>query len=204
MNTLAIIPGEEEDSNENILKICNSFDESVYFERIEYQIQEQIENHNANPILKVQKLSKEASDRHILPFILQLLSILCGMMYGHQTYTQSGVDNINAVLFLLVTQPMFHISLASLVVNDSNFLETFPTLVKDHYDRTYTVSAYCSARILIEVGFTCIVVPEINQTLFYNKGLYPEPKEFFTVTAAIMLLGCLAVENGTITYKIYY
>jgi len=41
---------------------------------------------------------------------------------------------------------------------------------------------------------------EINQSLFYNKGLYPEANAFFTMAAAIMLMGNLAVENGTIPY----
>ncbi|KAK2141374.1 hypothetical protein LSH36_1112g00075 [Paralvinella palmiformis] len=233
INTLAIIPGQEKESKEKILKICNSFDDSIYFERIEYQIQEQIKNHNANPILKVQELSKEASDRHkcqvswwvqlqmclwrsqieiirnrifhlkfmyllvrvcILPYILQFLSFVSGMVYGHQTYTQTGMKNINAIIYMLVSQLMFHLSFASLL----NFQETFPTLAKDHYDGKYTVWVYYLASMLLEFSFA-VFTTFVYLTIVYSMtGLYPEANAFFTMAAAIMLMGNLAVENGHI------
>lgn len=228
INALAITPGNEEVCREKIKTICRRYEESTHSRAVK-DANEQLENMAQDTILlKKEKLNEELAQKgkhearwrtqfrmcFWRSFIdvkrnkdriqakcvhLLVLSLLLGAIYWKQPYTLTGSQNIDAAMFMIITQIAYN--LTSVTMAGSSI--SFPGLVKEYHDRQYSVSAFYLAGLLTEIPFSLLVILLYMLTSYWMIGLYPTAGAFLMITAATALMSLNTMAYGHLCASLF-
>ncbi|XP_077978140.1 protein white-like [Glandiceps talaboti] len=205
LNILAIRPGSEEDSRNDIRNICDAFEKSSDFLAAKVCVARasfgmtgyKDSGDNDEPPYKASWFTQlsELLKRNIKsiwrnPMLIKVhfisyvvTALFFGVMYFQQENDQKGVQNIQGCVF----QFIMLLSATTFVKASKIFPEELPLFYKEHGDRTYTVSAYFLARSYIELPLK-IVFPFIEIAIVYWMIGLPKSSAVFLRTSGIAIL----------------
>ena len=123
-----------------------------------------------------------------------LIGFLLGVIFIRLQLNQEGVQDIDGVLFLLITESSF--------ANLYGVLDTFPSRVtiflREHQNRMYSVSNFFFAQTICELP-RFVVFPLIFTTIVYwLSNLNNDPARYVLCCCTIILIANAAVSFGRI------
>jgi ABC-type multidrug transport system permease subunit len=122
-----------------------------------------------------------------------VLGIVFGLIYLRTTLDQRGVQNINGVLFLLITNASF----SNLFGVINTFPAEIPIFLREHNNAMYRVINYYLAKSLVEIP-KYIIFPIIFVAIVYwMSGLDEKAEKFLICCAVIVLVSNCAVSFGS-------
>lgn len=137
--------------------------------------------------------SRSPIETRILAIQTIFIAIMFGLIYLRSKLDQQGVQNINGVLFLLITNSSFSNIFG--VVN--SFPNEIPIFLREHSNAMYRVFYYYFAKSLVELP-KYIVFPLVFTTIVYwMTGLDEKPDKYLICCAVIILVSNAAVSFGS-------
>nr|QNH67900.1 ATP-binding cassette transporter subfamily G-like protein 1 [Brachionus rotundiformis] len=217
IQTLAMIPGKREESEKTISKVCSGFQESVHFStNAQYLLEANRMAENPETRIKLKnRISYKANIfiqfiwllwrsflstiRDKLSFqisIIQtiIIAILLGLIYLRIEYNQAGVQNINGIIFLFLTNTSFSNMFA--VIN--TFPVEIPIFLREHQNGMYMVLPYYLSKIFVDLP-KFILLPFIFITInYWMSNLNNDVGRFFICVGIVILVANAAVAFGSI------
>lgn len=171
IKTLAIMPSNKEESKQKVKEICNEYDSSKY----KQEIMEQIEKINMQQSLNLTSyqsqnnlvykagwftqlkwliwrsflsMSRNPMETRILAIQTFFIALIFGLIYLKIETNQEGVQNINGVLFLLITNSSFSNMFGVL----NSFPAELPIFYRDHQNSMYRTVNYYLSKLITEVS----------------------------------------------------
>jgi ATP-binding cassette, subfamily G (WHITE), eye pigment precursor transporter len=169
INTLAIAPNNKQFCLERVNKICDNFEQSSERQLLSNEIEKnnQIDTNQKSVFKQVQVYKASIVNqlhwviwrnvrsllRNPMALRVQLaqsvfIGLIFGMIYYQVALNQTGIQNINGVMFLLLTQNSF----GSLFVIVNTFTSEMPIFYREHQNGMYRVVTYYLSRILTDVS----------------------------------------------------
>ncbi|XP_059620007.1 protein white [Phlebotomus argentipes] len=212
IQVLAISTCNEEESRENINKICDAFSQDEIAGEIRKTIKamRSSDSHPA-PIDTVKRYRAPwmTQIRAILwrswismmkePLIMKvriiqtlMVSILIGLIYFQQKLNQNGVMNINGAIFMFLTSMTFQNVFAVIHV----FCAELPVFLRERRSHLYRTDTFFLGRTLAEMP-TFIILPILFTCIAYPMiGLLPQFANFAISAAIMALLANVATSFG--------
>ncbi|XP_037032823.1 protein white [Bradysia coprophila] len=211
---LAVVPGNEQDSRENIRKICDTFASSDYAKELHKAISTCNKgDHNVVGHFKNQIYEYRAtwwtqfcailwrSWLNVLkePFLVRvrllqtvMVSSLIGLIFFGQELNQDGVMNINGALFLFLTNMTFQNLFAVINV----FCAELPIFLRESRSRLYSTDTYFLGKTLAELPLF-LLVPFIFTSIAYPMiGLRPTWTSYLLALALVTLVANVSTSAG--------
>ncbi|XP_044753411.1 protein white-like isoform X3 [Coccinella septempunctata] len=203
---LSIIPGREESCRQAVKTICDSFETSEFgqrilretslpqatvFENIWLITKHQVSPYKASWFCQFRAvswrcwLSITRNPRLTKVRFLQVLFVtaLLSLLFWQQKYDQFGVQNINGVLFLFLTNATFQ----NLIGVIATFCGELPLFLREHKNGMYRSDVYFLSKMLADIPSFTILNVLMTSICYICIGLNPQwPKVLNAV--GIMLL----------------
>ena len=242
IKTLAILPTEVDECKKKVQAICNGFDQSVYTNQLKLDIaNSSYGGGNFSAVDFLQAISEKKSSDYKTGSWNQLrwllwraslgsarnpmetkitviqtifIAIVFGLIFLRQKIDQSGVQNINGVLFLFITNNSF--SNMFPVIN--SFPPEIPIFLREHQAGMYRVINYYFSKVISEVRLDLeqeslrnrSFDPGLNQQLprfliipllfvaiaYWMVGLNPDVGRFFICVVTIIFVSNTTVSFG--------
>jgi hypothetical protein len=121
------------------------------------------------------------------------IAIMFGLIYLQLKINQENIQNINSVLFLIITNSSF----SNLFGVLNSFPAEIPIFMREHKNRMYRTLNYYLAKTLIDVP-KFIIFPLIFVSIVYwMAALNEKVDRFFICCAVIILVANSAVSFGS-------
>ncbi|XP_045170126.2 protein white-like isoform X2 [Mercenaria mercenaria] len=217
--TMAVVPGKETECKEKIEAICDKFSETANAKAILEENKRVAENPKRTGVIFEEAFS--STSRYEAPWYMQfgavfarswkttirepmvarvrviqtiVLSLVLGLIYLQLDVDQKGVQDINGVLFLILTNMTFTNVFGVL---NSFPLET-PIFLREYSTGLYRVDIYFLCKNLAELP-SFIIIPIIFCAITYwMVGLYATFEAFVVFTGVILLVANTSVSFGYI------
>merc|ERR1719445_63730 len=182
IQTLAIIPGDEEASREKIKTICEKFSESEIAQEMRAEVksvENEVEDDDKKSRTKdsIYKASwfeqfsalvwrqTKATLRNPMTSTVKLVTavivgLILGTVYWRQEINQDGIQNILGVLFVIVTNASF----SSVFAICNSFCSEIPIFLREHFNGMYRTDTYFFAKLLVEAP---IIIAQVTTGLGY-------------------------------------
>ncbi|RNA09917.1 ABC subfamily ABCG [Brachionus plicatilis] len=171
IKTLAILPSNKEESKERVKKICDGYDSSKYCQ----EAMDNIKKASGEQNLKSASFQSQLSSAYKAGWLTQLkwliwrsflsmsrnpmetkilaiqtffIALIFGLIYLQIEDSQEGVQNINGVLFLLITNASFSNMFGVL----NSFPAELPIFYRDHQNSMYRTVNYYLSKLITEVN----------------------------------------------------
>ncbi|XP_069956323.1 protein scarlet-like [Cherax quadricarinatus] len=173
IHTLAVQPGHELRSRERIKRICDHFAVSAYAKDIDLTIQ-----YHDNMNLQYKDT--------------RLMAVLIGVCYTNVTLNQAGVQDIEGVLFIFITENTFPSVYGVLNI----FPQELPLFLREYKNGMYSSHAYYISKMLAMIpGF--VIDPVIFVTVCYwLVGLQHCVYQFFMTVLIVIFTANTASACG--------
>nr|UOU03354.1 ATP-binding cassette subfamily G-like 4 [Brachionus rubens] len=216
IKTLAIMPSNKEKSKDIVKKICDGYDESEYCKQVLDNIK-QVNNESSFKSVKFQSEQKSSykagtftqlrwliwrsflstirnpMETKILAIQSAFIAIVFGLIYLRLDLNQEGVQNINGVLFLLITNASFSNMFGVL----NSFPAELPIFYRDHQNSMYRTVNYYLSKLLAELP-KYIIFPAIFVTIVYwMSNLNNDAVKFSLAVLTVILVANAAVSFGS-------
>jgi len=214
VEVLAIQPGREEESKDEVKRICHQFTKSKEGQELLEQVAEEesaitetgqqdadsrspykaswpaqfraLAWRNALALIKEPLLVKVRIIQAIV------IALILGVIYLGQDLDQSGIQNINGALFVVITNMSFGNIFA--VVNV--FCAELPIFLREHWNGMYRVDAYFITKQLVDLPLF-IIEPTIHLSiLYFMVGLDPAAEKFLMALVIVLLVVQVVVSLG--------
>ncbi|XP_076326281.1 eye pigment precursor family transporter white isoform X2 [Tachypleus tridentatus] len=201
IHTLAVTPGREEECRREIHSICDEFIRSEFctlVQKTQHGIEKDVismeDDHYADhSIYKASWFTqvRAVGWRSFLSFSREpllttirfaqtiFMAVLLGAIYWNQDLTQESVQNINGVLFLLLTNMTFQNMFGVINV----FCEELPVFLREHWNGMYRTDVYFRCKTFTEFCFVIL-------------GLYDNVKTFLICNGIVILISNTATSFG--------
>ncbi|CAF0768796.1 unnamed protein product [Didymodactylos carnosus] len=124
-------------------------------------------------------------------FLAIFIGLLIGILYIRLKYNQDGIQNINAVVFLVLITTSFMNLFHS-------YTSEFPIFYKEHDDAVYRVAPYYFSKFVAELPlFAITTLVEVCIT-YWMANLYATAKRFFIFAGVITLTSLTSVALGSV------
>lgn len=173
------MPTNKEKSKEVVKAICDAYDQSECCNEVKNDIKESSDHgelkstsftanqksaYKSNSFTQLRWLvwrsfissARNPMDTKINFIQTIMIAILFGLIYLQLKLTQEGVQNINGVLFLLITNTSFSNMFGVL----NSFPAELPIFYREHQNSMYRVINYYLSKLLSEVFLTFIFFEE--------------------------------------------
>ncbi|VDK88070.1 unnamed protein product [Onchocerca ochengi] len=201
IQTLAIIPGEEEKCLERANQFINAFMKSKYEVRMRQYLKLSNERFQAKlfehgkasiPTLIYALFLRSFKDNIRNPSFLWarlvqkvIMGLFLGTLYLQTEMNQDGISNIKGALFYYISELTY-----STVFGIQTFLPSdFPLLVREYHDGIYPVICYYLSKIMSYLPIFTIDGICMVCISYYLIGLYPTFTTFLTT-----LIICILIE----------
>nr|UOU03362.1 ATP-binding cassette subfamily G-like 11-2 [Brachionus rubens] len=214
IKTLSILPNEREQCLERVNKLSIAFENSKNYDDIKKEInknyvsQFDLNECSSNNFLKskssICREIKWLFWRHMIDFIRDplafrvlftqtfLMGIIYGMVYLNQKIDQSGIQNINGVLFICILNNSF----SSIFAIVNTFPKEIPLFVRENQNGIYRVFSYFVAKSFVEFPVH-VLLPLMFTTLFYwMSNLNDDVTKFFICCAITVAVAQAALAYG--------
>ncbi|XP_070566509.1 protein white-like [Ptychodera flava] len=208
IQTLAIVPGKEQQCRDKVEKICDAYDSSSYakdvFDRVKprggYGPIEDLERINGRSPYKASwcaqfravlwrtylDTSREPMIIRVRTFQTIIIALIIGLVFLQQPLDQDSIQNINGCLFLFVTNMTF----ANLFAVIQIFPLELPVFLREHFNGMYRTDIYFICKNLVDLPYQFILLPIVFTAITYwMVGLYPAFYNF-CVCCGILILVC--------------
>lgn len=132
-------------------------------------------------------------ETEILAIQTFFLALMFGLMYFHSKLNQEGVQNLNGVIFLLITNSSFPYVLS--VIN--SFPSEIPIFLKEHGNAMYRVINYYLAKTTIEIPIYLVFAFLYATIAYWMTGMNETAEKYFTCCAVIVLVAITAISFGS-------
>ncbi|XP_065217450.1 protein white-like [Planococcus citri] len=218
---LAVVPSQEEECRDKIQKICDSYENSEYAQKLYKECSHQRENKyksiytngwldtsnvakrspykaswlaQFNAVMWRSWLSMKKEPILIRVRLLQtiMVSLIISVIYYGQKIDQDGVMNINGALFLLVTNMTFQNALAVINV----FCSELPVFLREHFNGMYRTDVYFLCKTIAEIPIFLVIPIMFTCIVYYVIGLNPSFVHFITCVLIVVLVSTAATSFG--------
>ncbi|KAJ6645413.1 Protein white [Pseudolycoriella hygida] len=211
---LAVVPGNESVSRENIRRICDTFASSDYAKEVHKSISTckksdgSYENNFKNEVYEY-RATWWTQFRAILwrswlnvlkePLLVRvrliqtvMVASLIGLIFFGQELNQDGVMNINGALFLFLTNMTFQNVFAVINV----FCAELPIFLRESRSRLYSTDTYFLGKTMAELPLF-LIVPLIFTSITYPMiGLRSSWTSFLIALALVTLVANVSTSAG--------
>ncbi|XP_013386693.1 protein white-like [Lingula anatina] len=224
IHTLAIKPGQVDTCKQRVNEICDGYDSSPFSKAIQDNMAEQGQENGDNFFLDaaisgkaVYKANWFQQFRAVFwrswltmvrdPMAYRIrtiqsifIAVLLGLIYLRQPdknegyYDQSAVQNINGLMFLLLTNNSF----ANMFPVINTFPLEIPVFKRDHNNGMYRTDVYFLCKTFAEFPSYVITPLIFSAIAYWMVGLYPGGEEFLFNMAVLILVANCAVSFGYI------
>ncbi|XP_045170130.2 protein white-like [Mercenaria mercenaria] len=217
--TMAVVPGKEKECKEKIEAICDKFSDTANAKAILAENKQVAGNPKRTGIIfeeaftstsryeaswfqqfhAVFARSWKTTIREPMVFRVRIaqtiiISVILGLIYLQLDVDQEGVQNINGVLFLIVT----NMTMSNLFgVLNSFPLET-PIFLREYATGLYRVDIYFLCKSLAELPLYTIIPVMFCAITYWMVGLYATVEAFLVFTGVILLVANTSVSFGYI------
>nr|QNH67903.1 ATP-binding cassette transporter subfamily G-like protein 4 [Brachionus rotundiformis] len=216
IKTLAIMPSEKQESKERVKRICDGYNSSKFCQ----EVMENVKKINGEQNLKSASFqskmnsayktswfnqlkwliwrsflstSRNPMETRILAIQTLFIALIFGLIYLQIEDNQEGVQNINGVLFLLITNASFSNMFGVL----NSFPAELPIFYRDHQNSMYRTINYYLSKFIIELP-KYIIFPAIFVAIVYwMAGLNNDGLKFALCVLTIILVANSAVSFGS-------
>jgi EPP (Eye Pigment Precursor) family transporter len=216
VHTLAVEPGNELHCREKIKIICDSYAQSPQAEHVRKVITESnfhedgaMYDEESFPEVSPYKASwfkqlcvvfwrcwlnnmREPVIVRMRFFQITVMAFIFGLIFWQQNIDQSGVNNINGVLFLMQMQMTFGF-IFNVVMT---FPPEFPVFLREHFDGMYRVDVYFLCKMTAEVPQFFVLPLVFTIIMYFCIGLYGTAEGFFICFAANFLVCNVSISFG--------
>ncbi|XP_013790096.2 protein white-like [Limulus polyphemus] len=214
IHTLAVTPGREEECRREIHSICDEFVRSEFStstQKTQHYIEEDVvskeDDHYANHSMykaswftqvravgwrSFLSFSREPLLTNIRFAQTVFMAVLLGAIYWNQDLTQESVQNINGVLFLLLTNMTFQNMFGVINV----FCEELPVFLREHWNGMYRTDVYFLCKTFTEAPLYVIAPVLFTSILYWMVGLYDNGKTFLICNGIVILISNTATSFG--------
>nr|QUF59469.1 ATP-binding cassette transporter Abcg-like5 [Brachionus angularis] len=215
--TLAMVPTRREECEQIIEKVCINFEKSNQMAYLNEDLKKANEM-PSNPNTKISLKNKISYKVNVFvqfiwllwrsflatirdPFSTQIavvqtifIAVLLGLIFLRLKYDQSGVQNMNGIMFLFLTNMSF--------TNMFSVLNTFPAeipiFLREHQNGMYSVISYYLAKIITDLP-KFIVLPFVFITInYWMSNLNNDVGKFFICVGVIILVANTAASFGSL------
>ncbi|KAK3582003.1 hypothetical protein CHS0354_030955 [Potamilus streckersoni] len=216
--TLAVVPGRESECRDRVEKICDGFKHSEFDQKIEEEYAairtsvsynesdisdtdfSNTSRYESSWVRQMACLLKRCWLTNLRePMVIRvrfaqtvMIGLILGLIYLRLDVDQKGVQNINGVLFLLITNLTFTNVFA--VVNA--FPIELPIFLREYGIGLYRVDSYFLSKMLAELP-TFIIIPFILVCIdYWMVGLYDSAEAFLICAGILLLVANICVSFG--------
>ena len=127
------------------------------------------------------------------------MALLLGTVFFGQTYDTSGALNVNASIFVSIT----NLSFANLYPVLLVFCMELPIFLREHFNGTYRVDSYFITKQLAELPIY-LTTPVIYVSIYYwMVGLNPDIDRFFIALLIFELLVQTVISFGRVFSQLF-
>jgi EPP (Eye Pigment Precursor) family transporter len=203
VSLLAVAPGREAEDRKRVQALGSAFQASEEGGGVEEAVQRELEAAGdleldaASPYLASwgQQLGALAWRNGITtvrdPLVAKVriiqavvIAVILGVVYFGQNLDQKGIQNINGVLFLLLT----NVSFGNLLSVVNVFCAELPIFRREHYSGLYRIDVYFIAKQMIDLPLFVMEPLIITTILYWMAGLNPDPVRFLTACGIVLLV----------------
>ncbi|XP_043198378.1 protein white-like isoform X1 [Amphibalanus amphitrite] len=221
IQTMAIVPGNEEQCRQRVDKIATRFQECKLGQDISKEAGKLVQSITSGNSADVDTDASYRSDykagwwsqfkavfwRSVIsnirePMVLKVkiiqtvfISLLFGVIYLGQELNQEGVMNINGALFLFLTNMTFQNVFS--VVNV--FCLELPIFMREHGNGMYRTDVYFLAKTLAELPLYIIFPAVFVAISYFMMGLNSDVTAFFICVGIVILVANCAASFGYMT-----
>ena len=215
IKTLAIMPWQKEECKERVKKICDGFEESLLARELLHEISEANATgkssaldlvdldikYKANTFTQMRWLIwrsflssiRNPLETYVLALQAVFIAIMFGLIYLQLKVNQQNIQNINSVLFLIITNASFSNQFAVL----NTFPVEIPIFLREHQNRMYRVINYYLSKTLVEIPKYIIFPILFISIVYWMAGLNDKADRFLIATAVVVLVAQCAVSFGS-------
>jgi len=206
VQTLAVVPGSEEECHQRISEICDRFRESEPAQDIRAEIKS-IENQMAESDKRsvtrreVYKASwgeqfaalawrqslaviKDPMIARVKVISAIVVGIILGTIYQAQDMDQAGIQNINGALFVIVT----NLSFGNIFSICNSYCSELPVFLREHFNGMYRTDAFFFAKQVVEMPLYILEATIMFTLIYWIANLNPEAERFFIALGIIILI----------------
>ena len=122
-----------------------------------------------------------------------VIAVILGTIYFQQNLDQMGIQNINGVLFVILT----NVSFGNINLVFTTFLKELPVFEREHFGGMYRADTYFLAKQLVDLPML-ILQPLLTLAIVYwMAGLNPDPARFLAACGIVLL--CVQVCTSSIS-----
>ncbi|KAK2701231.1 protein white-like isoform X2 [Artemia franciscana] len=212
---LAVVPGREIESRQEVKRVCDAFQESPEGKLIlkeskvaaesetsgDFTVRKRRSPYKANwfqqlgAVLQrsIMSVFKEPSILTVKLFQTIFIALLVAAIYwGQDVTTSAGVQNISGALFIFLTNMTFQNVFGVVDV----FTREVPIFMREHFNGMYRTDVYFLSKMLSE-ALLYIALPFVFTAIpYYAIGLNPAVDRFFMACFIVVLVGNVAVSYG--------
>ncbi|RXG59133.1 Protein white [Armadillidium vulgare] len=221
ISSLAIRPGEEEESEKFLHEACDEFQKSDYMKEIEEAVQNNMGTEKVVEVdeegKKIRKTPYKAgwfaqlsalNSRCFLemarePMLLRMkliqsvmVALIVGLIYlntdGEGSYDQASVQNLNGVLFMLVANLSFQFAIG--VVN--TFCAQLPIFLREHGNGMYRTDTFYLTKNIAEIPSSIIMPFIFLLVCYFMVNLHRSVETFFLIVVALIFVSNAALSYG--------
>lgn len=209
INKLAISPFKREECIATVKKICEGFDKSTYRE----QMRDDIESIKKDSNIEERKFKRnkynvgsfsqlkwlmwrdskntyrDPRETQITFIQTILFAVFFGLIYLQITLDQTGVQNINGVIFLVITNTTF----SNLFPVLNSFPLLLPIFYREHKSRMYRTINFYLSKTLIDLPRFIIIPFTFITIVYWMAGLNDNPDRYLILG----LVGILVANSTT-------
>ncbi|XP_030849345.1 protein white-like [Strongylocentrotus purpuratus] len=214
IQTLAIVPGEEDHCKEKVEAITEAYDVSENSKKIRVKIPptmshalQALDDEGENSPYKAswwqqfracswrafQNNRREPLMTTVRFTQTVVIALILGLVFLRQHIDQAGIQNINGCLFIIITNSAFSNTFAAVQI----FPLEMALIKREHFNGMYRVDAVFISKVLVELPFQYIFLPIIFMTLpYWMVGMYPYLSNYVVACCISILVTNSAVSFG--------
>ncbi|BFY98581.1 hypothetical protein BsWGS_01621 [Bradybaena similaris] len=213
--TLAIVPGEEDESRQRTKTICNAYKDSHYYRNITDEIDQYIRESDMSDHIVLNEVTGDsrytsslsaqvinlfwrswtAQYRDDLLFWTRLMqtvvmAVMLGLIYFDLDVDQKGVSDVNGAIFIVVTM----VSMTNMFPVLTSFPQEMSIAMREYGTGLYRIDAYFFTKTVAELPLFVMCTLLFVGVTYWMIGLN-DSFEAFAVTCGISLYAGLVCVN---------
>ncbi|CAF2916217.1 unnamed protein product [Rotaria sp. Silwood2] len=122
------------------------------------------------------------------------VGVLIGLLYIRLKYDQTAVQNMNALVFLIIINTSF----SNIFAVTQSYTREYPIFYKEHDDAVYRMPPYYFAKFITEIPLIALTTLIQVTLTYWMANLYASAKRFFIFAGIITLTSFASVGLGSL------
>jgi len=204
--TLAVIPGQEEESTQRVNSICDEYSKSKFAQNVRSEIKEMetmadADDNRSKTGTSLYKASwfeqfaalawRQAISILRNPLMARvkilmaiIIGLILGVIYQSQELDQAGIQNVNGAIFVIVT----NLSFGSIFGICNSYCLEIPVFLREHINGMYRTDTFFLAKQLVETPLYVLEASIMFSIIYWIAGLNPEAERFFIALGIVILI----------------